>query len=270
MQAVATEKTLFDVLRDLWRARVYMVVFAVIMLVLAFVFMAFSQNFYRAQMIVAPASTMGQVARDIGEGSIQVQPNELSNNLAFTRFENIYDGVSVANILLKDKEILATLKFDRNFEFSEPRTNWTAEKLSEYLGKRVTIEPVSGTYLRKITYLHPNKELALYMVTQIHSVSDEVIRKSILREVEGRINYLNKSLAATTNPAHRRNLTALLMEQERIKMLVSIDQPYAASIIEPPYVASKPSFPDPYAIYPIFLFVGLLLGFIVYGIRHNE
>ncbi len=270
MQTATTEKTLFDVLRDLWRARVYMVVFAVTMLALAFIFMTFAQKFYRAQMIVAPASPMGQKLRDIGEGAIQVQPSELSSNPAFTRFENIYDGVSVASILLKDKEILNILKFDRNFEFSAPRTDWTPAKLSEYLKKRVKIEPLSGTSLRKITYLHPNKELALHMVTQVHRISDGVIRKSILREVDERINYLNKSLAATTNPEHRRNLAALLMEQERIKMLASIDQPYAASIIEPAYVSSKPRFPDPYVIYPVFLFVGLLLGFIVYGIKHHE
>ena len=108
------------------------------------------------------------------------------------------------------------------------------------------------------------------MIGRIHRVSDEIIRRRILYEVNGRVAYLNTALSATVNPDHRRNLTSLLIEQERLKMLVSLDQPYAATIVERPFVSSKPRWPDPYIIYAVFLFVGLLLGFIVYGLRHHE
>ncbi len=271
---IIAEKTLFDVLRDLWRAKIYLSIFGATLLLLAFIFMSFAKDFYRAEMIIAPATHMGQGIlhdrNDIGEGSISVQSSSLQSNEAFLRFENIYAGVSVASILLQDKEIIAALKHDRSFEFSNPKDDWDAAGLSEYLSMRVKLEPVSGTSLRRITYLHPNKEFAVYLVSRIHRVSDEIIRNSILKEVNGRINYLNKSLAVIANPSHRRNLTALLMEQERLKMLVSIDQPYAASIIEPVHALSKPRWPDPYVIYPVFLFFGLLMGFIAYGLRNNE
>ncbi len=271
---ITAEKTLFDVLRDLWRAKIYLLVFSATLLLFAFVFISFAKDFYRAEMIIAPATHMGQGAsparNNIGEGSISVQSSTFKSNEAFLRFENIYSGVSVATILLQDKEIMTALKHDFNFEFSNPRNNWDASSLSEYLSMRINLEPVSGTPLRKITYLHPNKEFAVYMISRIHGVSDEIIRNNILKEVVGRINYLNSALAKTTNPSHRRSLAALLMEQERLKMLVSIDQPYAASIIEPAHVLSKPRWPDPYVIYPMFLFIGLLMGFIVYGLRNNE
>ena len=270
---VTAEKTLFDVLRDLWRGKFYMVVFAIIMLALAFIFMSFAQNFYRAEMVIAPASHMGQgsgINKNSSEGTIQVQPISLQSNAAFMRFENIYDGVSVAKILVNDKKIIDALKFDRNFEFSKAGNDWNTSNLSEYLNRRVKLESLSGTPLQKLTYLHPNKDFAAYMISRIHELSDKIIRGQILAQVNGRIKYLNKSLSVTNNPEHRRNLTALLMEQERIKMLASIDQPYAATVIEPPYILSKPSWPDPYVIYPVFLFVGLLLGFVVYGIRHHE
>ncbi len=270
---ITAEKTLFDVLRDLWRGRVYMAVFAVIMLVVAFIFMFFAKDFYQAEMILAPASHMGgnlSVSSEVGEGSISAMRGDLQSTPAFLRFENIYNGAQVAAILLNDKEVISALKFDRNFEFSAPKTGWNAAKLSEYLKRRVKLEPVSGTSLRRLIYLHPNKEFAFYMISRIYNASDEIIRRSTLEQVNGRIVYLKKALVATTNSEHRRNFTALLMEQERIKMLVSIDQPYAASIIEPAHILSKPSWPDPYVIYPMFLFVGLLLGFIVHGLRHNE
>lgn len=271
-QTILPEKTLFYVLRDVWRSRLYMAFFAVIAVILAFVFLSFAQKFYRAEMIIAPATPMGQgghLSSRVGEGSLQVRHENLQITAAFIRFEAIYDGMSVASVLIKDREILAAINFDRTFEFSKVQTNWSVEELSEYLKRRVRLEPVSGTPLRRLTYLHPNKNFATYMIARIHHVSDEIIRRRILRGANGRIVYLNNALAATINPDHRRNLTALLIEQERLKMLVSLDQPYAATIIERSFVSSKPRWPDPYIIYAVFLFVGLLLGFVVHGLRHN-
>ena len=270
---VLPEKTIFDVLRDVWRGRFYMAFFAVIALILALLFLSFAQKFYRADMIIAPATPMGggmQSSSQIGEGTIKVQHEDLQSTAAFIRFEAIFNGMSVASVLVKDKNIIDALRFDRTFEFSKSINDWNEEKLSEYLKKRIKIEPVSGTTLRRLTYLHPNKDFATYMIGRIHRVSDDIVRRRILYGVNGRISYLNKSLSVTVNPDHRRNLTILLIEQERLKMLVSLDQPYAATIVERPYISSKPRWPDPYIIYSVFLFVGLLLGFIVHGLRHHE
>ncbi len=272
MPNILPEKTLFDVLRDVWRAKYYMLCFGVLSLIAAVCFLSFAQSFYRAEMIVAPARPMGQGVLSssyVGEGSIQVQHEDLRSNAAFIRFENIYDGVSVASILMSDDKILSALAFDRAFEFSKGQKDWNAEKLSEYIGRRVKLEPVSGTYLRRLVYSHPDRKFAAYMVGQVHRISDEIIRARLLREANGRIEYLNLGLSNVMNPEHRKSLTALLMEQERLKMMVSLDEPYAASVIEPPSVSAKPRWPDPYMIYPVFLFVGLFLGFVSYGLRHH-
>jgi len=59
-----------------------------------------------------------------------------------------------------------------------------------------------------------------------------------------------------------------MMEQERFKMMVSLDQAYAAAIIEPPYVLFRTRWPDKYVFYLMFVFVGLSLGYITYGLKH--
>ena len=269
MQVSSThEKTLVDVLRDVWRGRLYVLSFTVLFLVIALLFMALAQPYYRADMIVAPASPMGrgmQPSAQIGEGSMQVQMEDLQSTAAFMKFETIYDGFSVAKVLMRDREVMNALSFDRAFEFSKGREPHTPELLEEYLSRRVTLEPVSGTPLRRLSYLHPNQEFATYMIGRVHRVTDEIIRRRILQETNGRIEYLNAALAKTNNPDHRRNLTALLMEQERLKMLVSLDQPYAATIVEMPHVSSKPRWPDPFLVYGAAFLIGGLLGYLVYG-----
>ncbi|MGH1455915.1 MAG: hypothetical protein ACRBDI_03960 [Alphaproteobacteria bacterium] len=271
-QDITMEKTLFDVLRDVWRAKLYMLVCVIISLICAFVFMGAAQKYYRAQMIVAPAVPMGQglsLAADIGEGSAQVQGSALQSSAAFLQFEHIYSGVSVASILLNDKAVMARIDMDRVFEFSSPEKEWTPEALSEYLRHHVVLASVSGTPLRSLVYYHPDKEFARDFVGRVHRIADEIIRARVLREASERIEYLDKALGRSQNPDHRRNLTALLMEQERIKMLVSLDQPYAARVVEFPYVSAISRWPDPYFIYPVFFFMGLFLGFVIYGVRHH-
>jgi len=270
---IAREKTLYDVLRDVWKAKYYMLGFSVVMVIAAFLFLSLANNYYRAEMVIAPARPMGQSlisSSKISEGSSQIQEGDLQSSSAFLRFENMYNGVSVAKFLAQDKDIIAGVSSDLAFEFSKPKNDWNEQRLSEYLKKRVKLEPVSGTPLRRLIYLHSNEAFAADMVKRIHRITDEMIRARILVETKQRIEYLQSSISKTTNPEHRRSLANLLMEQERLKMMVSLDQPFAASIIEPAFVSSRPRWPDPYIIYSVFTFIGLLLGFVVYGLRHHE
>ena len=266
------EKTLYDVLRDIWAAKFFMLGFAVMMVLAAFIFLSLSHNFYQAEMIIAPASPMGSALSEgakTPEGTIQTQQGDFQSNAAFLRFENIYDGTSVASFLVQDKDIVAAFALDRAFTFSEGRTHWDAQSLSEYLKKKVRLEPISGTPLRRLTYMHTDKLFAVDLIKRGHRITDEMIRARILVETNQRIDYLNASIVKTTNPDHRRTLAGLLMEQERLKMMVSLDQPYAASVIEPAYVSARPRWPDPYVIYSVFILIGLLFGFVTYGLRHH-
>lgn len=269
----ANEKTLFDVLSDVWQAKIYMLCFGALALVLAFCFTVFARDYYRTEMLVAPAVLMGQglhQSSSSSEGSIQVQPEEMQSAAAFLRFEQIYDGVSVASLLINDQDFINAVSQDLPFEFSSSLgQSWNPEKLADYLNKHVFLEPVSGTPLRKITYYHPDPETAKMVVAKVHRVADEIIRARLLREVMGRIGYLNTALSQTNNPEHRRNLAELLMQQEQIKMMVSLDEPFAASIVEPPYVSANPRWPDPFLIYPLFLIIGLMTGFVVFGMRKH-
>ena len=101
-------------------------------------------------------------------------------------------------------------------------------------------------------------------------MADRLIRRDIRGDSQARVDYLNKAIAETGNIEHRRALTTLLMEQERLLMLVSIDQPYAATVIEPAASGDKPKWPDLKLLYFGFGFLGIILGFILHGLRRNE
>jgi hypothetical protein len=257
---------LADILADMRRARGFIMGGMLLGAVLALIFLAAAVPFYRAQMIVGPAAP---ISNNEAAGEIaKMRAAQLDSNIMnFTRFENTLAGSSVAGALLKDEKIFEGLTQDRSFGLLRAETTWTPEKLAEYIRRRVRIDPVGETPLRRLVYYHPSAGFAAYFLTRLHEVSDGLIRRSIRSAAAGRVEYLQKTSQSIPNPEHRRSLTELLMEQERLLMLASVDQPYAAMIVEPASSSSRPKWPGRIAAFLIFSLAGGFAGFAVHGIR---
>ncbi len=265
------DRTLIDIREDILRAGAWIVSGIVLATLVAVTFIFLATPYYRVQLIVAPANPMNgagfavmsgpdgfPVLRENGEGN--------NNSNDFLRFENMLAGPSVAAKLLQDEKIQRGLLLDKSFGFSAETTDWTPELLAEYIGQRVRLEPVGASVLRRAVYMHPSREFGVYFLHRLHRVTDEMIRVAVRGEANSRVRYLEDASFKVRNPDHRRSLTVLLMEQERLLMLASIDQPYAASIVEPPAGSSKPRWPDALMIVPVLMFAGALLGFVLHGL----
>ena len=263
-----SSETLLSLMGRLWVLRWFVLAGGIVGALLAAAIQGVSVPQYRASMIVGPANPVNgaeisSLLADDNLFALRFLAQRLGNTGSsdFMRFETIVKGPSLAGVLLKNQTVREQVARDKAFVFSSnPRLD-TPERLAEYLARQVTLEPVGGTPLRKMTYTHPDPDFAVRLLTVLHAIGDSMIRGSIRREAAERIQYLEEAIDQTPNPEHRRALTTLLMEQER---LVSIDQPYAAVVVEPAAVLSRPVWPDPYMLYgglaAAFAFVGFLIG----------
>jgi len=263
-----TEETLSDFLREVWSGRRFVAAGLLFGAVAAFCFCVLAVPHHQGRIVLAPANPMniGAVVSSASaySSNVQVSPAQTAAD-SFTRFEASYKGAAVASLLLRDPEITKGLAADKAFKFSKGPGDWTPAKLSEYIAQRVEIDPIGETALRSFHYLHPDRAFAALFLRRLHLVTDGLIRHGVRKDVNGRIDYLNAAIGETYNPEHRRALTDLLMEQERLKMMVSIDQPYAASVVVPSSVSSKMRWPDTALIVLLFTGVGGLLGFVVFS-----
>lgn len=268
------EPRISDLFHDLWRAKLWIGIAAALGLLGAFVFIKISVPHYKAEILLAPAAPMtgAETSSMLANDDLfalrflmqRLGPGQGSD---FQRFENIYAGPSVTKILLSDEKIVRGLRADKAFVFSGPEQDWSAEKLAEYLKKRTKLEPVGTSNARRMVYYHPDGAFAKYMLSAIHHIADSLIRRDIRADSRARVEYLRNAIAETGNPEHRRTLTTLLMEQERLLMLVSIDQPYAASVVEPAAIGVKPDWPDAALVYLSFVLVFSFLGFFAHGVH---
>ena len=267
--------TLVDLLRDVWKARLY--IFAGLLIGCAG---AISVQFttvphYESSMIIAPAHNMnGADSSSLGADSdffllrYMVQHMGLSGSSDFLRFENMYAGASVAKMLLEDPNIQKGLERDQAFLLSEPQEQWTADQLAEYIHKRVIIDPVGATPMRTMRYAHPSKAFGQYFLHNLHKKTDSLIRAQTRNETEQRIAYIKQEIRQNTNPDHKKALINLLMEQERLRMMVSIGTPYAATVIEPPSSSVKTTWPSLTLLWSLCSALGMFLGFVVFNIKN--
>lgn len=273
MSETAEIKTLGDVLADIWQAKFWVCGAGFLGFVFATLFVVSATPHYKSHMIVSPANPMNgaessSLLADENLFALRflMQRVGSGNSSDFLRFENTYDGARVAEVLLTDARIREGLKLDQRFEFSKAKNQLSAAELSDYIAKRVRLENVGTTSLRRLVYTHPRADFGRYFLTALHTTTDGLIRKTIRGEATQRVAHLRNSIRGNNNPDHRRALTSLLMEQERLLMLASVDTPYAAAVVEPSSSSAKAVWPSKALVYSAFLAVCSLLGFVAHGV----
>lgn len=260
------ELTLFDVMRDVYRARRHVFVGILLGLLAGAVIIGTVPAAYRAVMIVAPADgyALGDYASSHGGTTSTydkivslpfwrpMEPEGISTD--FYRFVQTARGPSVADILLKDDSIRRSLP-DSVLE--------SPSSLSAYMMRNMDIQPVGATPLRRMTYLHTDADFAAAFLRKAHLVADQMIRRDRRHMAQSRIRYLTDALNRTANPDHRRIITGLLMQQEHILMLANLDEPYAAIIVEPAASSAKPVWPDIPVTFGGLALIGALIGYVL-------
>ena len=229
-------------------------------LLLATLIMVFQKPAYQAEMIIAPAQRTGmpnlssflpQGVNDTPVLQYFVDRIDAANASDFTTFETIFNGPQLAQYIGRERP---------SFIPSENHTQW--------LKRHIKIRNVGTTPYRKIILRHPDQSIAPQLLGILFEQTDRIIRRSALMKTSRRIAYLKEELKKTIHPDHRDAMIALLKEQERSAMTVSIDNHFAAIPIEQPTVSRKPVAPDWRVVLPICLFAGALIGLILNGLVH--
>ncbi len=263
---------LISLLREIWQAKVFLFLGLIVGSLIAFGFISISEPQFEARMMIGPAEPLDisvQAGFQDGQSSYVLPPDralspEIVSN--FVRFEAMMRGVSVSRLLLRDETIQAGIKNHRAFIFEESRESFQPAELAKHIARRVKFDRFGETALKEIVYSHPDRAFAAYFLQQIHRVTDQLIRAELRNTVDERIAYLERVLGKTTNPEQRRIVTNLLLEQERARMTVSMDSPVAAAIIEPAASGVRSVWPDYALIYSGFGFLGLLIGYLTFGV----
>ncbi len=143
---------------------------------------------------------------------------------------------------------------------------WSApdiESLASYIGGKVVIEEVEGTSFMDVTYEHTDPKFALRLLNLVYSEADELLREQDRVDSRKRRAYIEQQLQRASILDTRQALIGLLGNEERSAMLLESDLPYAARIIDPPFVSSRPTEPVLMFIFGVPIFLAAALGFLL-------
>jgi LPS O-antigen subunit length determinant protein (WzzB/FepE family) len=223
---------------------------------IAFLILLLQKPVYQAEMIIGPTARTGvpslssllpKTAADAPALQYFVERIDASQSTDFTVFETLLTSPSI-HLQVNDNMI-------------------DADNKHQWLDKRLKLRPVGLTQFRKVTLKDTNKEKLIPILNTLYRLTDQAIRNDAQSKTQRRISYLNEQLKTTMNPDHRDAIIALLKEQEQTAMMVSIDNHFAADIIEPAYVLNKPIAPNWTILLPLFIALGGFLGLVISGLR---
>lgn len=265
------EPTWADLMAWLWEARLWVVTGIVAGLVAAIVWFQLAIPQYRVTMLVGPTTRTGTpdisslfpanasyameyVLRSFG-------PADSSD---FMRFEAILRGPSVSALLLDYPALIDGMAKARRWSVLGDRDLSSTPLIAAYLDKAVRIDPVGHTPMRRVTYDHHDPVFAERFLTTLYVSADTIIRQDIQKKTSERITWLQRTLNQTRDPDHRRMLTELLSEQEQVRMLLSLNEPFAAIMAEQPSLSAKPVWPERKIIFPMLVLAGAFCGFMLF------
>lgn len=289
---VATEFDAFRSIADGLRRGVRLIVGgAVGGVVLALLILNLTPPEYTASMTVGPTSALGPAAMGVaapspgretatGLAERAVTGEDLSD---FSRWLHLIASQPAAESVLADPTLAKGLLRGRwdeaRGEWRPPegpsalvrrlllsaagREDWVvpdSAAVARILRDRVVIEPVGTGPIKRVRFVDRDRDFALGLLRAVADAADTRLRTEAARRLRAQIAHIRESLSTVTATDNRRVLTELLAERERSALMIEVDLPYAADVLEPPSAPSRPDRPDAITLIVASLAAGTAAG----------
>ncbi len=114
------------------------------------------------------------------------------------------------------------------------------ESLARAVGGSVVFRKDKDTPFWEVSVSGGDRAAALRLLTIAYSEADELLRGQDRVESQQRRRYLESQLVGLTNVDVRQALVGLMSSEQRRAMMLESSLPYAARILEPPFVSEYP------------------------------
>ncbi len=288
--AAQDEIALRDLFLKVWWGKWIIVATMAVVVGLVTVWLKITEPVYTARMVIAPAGEagggmMGGLSQYLDLASLAGIDLPSEQTLSgFDQFSELVTSVTVAE-RLKEKYGVLEIVFEESWDAQNKRWQapqgiagavigrvrtffglpaWTppsSKALAEYLKEELRLTPVGATAMHVLAFDHKDPQFAVQFLRWIHREDDELIREQAQERTSRQLAYIESKLATVTVAEQRLSLVELLSAQEKRMMMITVDLPFAARIIEPPVASEAPTFPKPFLALALAIAGGLFVGF---------
>ncbi|KAA0581352.1 hypothetical protein FZ983_10490 [Azospirillum sp. B21] len=244
---------------------------------------------YTAAMVIGPTARVGSAAMGARvpmlsgrDSAAMAEPGAGDESLSdFARYLELFGSGPVAEQLARDSRLLQALfpdRWDAETQRWRPpsgmvpavkrallalvgRQDWVepdGERVARALRDRLVIDMLRSGPMRRITLRHSDRATALDLLGRVAAATDAHLRAEAARRSAAQIAHIKDRLGAVTVAEHRQALSDLLLDQERVAMMIGVDLPFASDMIQPPTAAALPDWPNPAVVVPLAGVAGLI------------
>jgi hypothetical protein len=145
----------------------------------------------------------------------------------------------------------------------------TTQTLAEQLEKMVNLGQAPGgagginalrSQLISVTLRYEDREYAIALLNYILQDADALARQDQLETTENRIDYLEGAIKRTSEVSLYNSLTQILLDQERVLMMIKADKYYAFDMVDPPNASIFPAGPGKMRMLMLSVILGLAIS----------
>lgn len=135
-----------------------------------------------------------------------------------------------------------------------------AARLAAWLNEQILIDQNVKIPVVTVSMFSADPALAIAVLNRLGESIDELLRQRTLVRTNNYIRYLTARLPTISLAEQRVAVAQALGEQERLKMVASSGQPYAAEVFEHPAASERPVTPNIGKTVAVALVLGLAAG----------
>jgi uncharacterized protein involved in exopolysaccharide biosynthesis len=273
-----------DLVRAAWTRGWLVALVVVVFIGLGIGLIAISPTRYASRLVVMPTEASQQLSDLLRNAGGSVIANSLSSLTGteqvtyFDRFSKQMTAVGTAAALKTHPGLVESLM---DLRWNDDKKIWestsiataiktalgldtsvdvSAQAVAEFLRKALTLEQDRDSPIMTLSIDAQDAEVARLTLSSLYQYSDDQIKQAIYQQTQSKLEYLQRRLTSVTVNDYRQTLIGLILDQEKILMLIQPNLPFAAEALEQPEILTDPSSPKKVRILALFAVAGLVFG----------
>ena len=287
MQQETDEIDLLEIFAVIWAGKLTIVIFSVIAVFCASVFLHSAERKYSVSMIFSPVSAESSSGPNLsglgglaGLAGISI-PSATGSDIDV--FQELFSSDEVAQVVFANTDLMSGLfKGEWDSEkgmFTEPERGTSSKlmsklkvlltgtnniyavpnptRLRQFLAESVTLSIDKNTGFVSFSAQTSSPELIIELVSEAISTTDAFIKNRFIISSEATLMFYTQKLNAARSREHREALAKLMASEEQKLMLASAGSNYVIEPVKLPEISAYPTSPKPSLVLALAFVLGV-------------